>query len=249
MAILQPPSPPPHRKLPKAPVPPDEAYRVRIGAGRFVRCTAALPLSPALFSTSTVNVKGPSGRLPRGASKVRVLLEPERDTEEVNGGAVDSGGRPESSLSVAVGKSPSPVIAPWILIEETSSCALLTGDVICTTGATVGGGAGAPPSNSRSSIDSKSALPISSSIRIIEGVGDLTSKAVVNALGATGLGPSWAITAPPALKARNVPLAGSVNHLPANRRTLDCPLVNWMTNGPWWNSVVGLAARRTRIPE
>src|SRR5215472_16290417 len=100
MAILQPPSPPPHRKLPKAPVPPDEAYRVRIGAGRFVRCTAALPLSPSLFSTS----------------KVRVLLEPERDTEEVNGGAVDSGGRPESSLSVAVGKSPSPVIAPWILI-------------------------------------------------------------------------------------------------------------------------------------
>src|SRR5262249_17417828 len=112
MAILQLPSPLPHRKLPKAPTLPSEAYRVRIGAGSFVRRTAALPLSPAIFSASTVNVKGPSEGLHRGTSKVRVLPEPERGTEVANGGAVDSGGCPYSTLSVAVGNNASPVIVP-----------------------------------------------------------------------------------------------------------------------------------------
>jgi hypothetical protein len=54
MAILQLSSTAPYRSLPKAAAPPSAAKRWRIGSGKFVKLTLALPLRLPVFSASAV---------------------------------------------------------------------------------------------------------------------------------------------------------------------------------------------------
>src|SRR5262245_53363490 len=125
-----------------------------MSAGTFVNVLEAVPETPAKFCAVTETVTGPSGTPVNGESRNWWTLPvPVRSRADVKGGAVDSGGWSQVIVSVAGDSTPSPVTVPEMSIEKTSRFAPFAGDVICRTGG-FGGGGGASPSNSRSSMDS-----------------------------------------------------------------------------------------------
>jgi len=75
-----------------------------------------------------------------------------------------------------------------------------------------------------------------------------TSNAVVNSFGVMLRGPSVATTAPLASLACSVPMIATTS-VPAKNFTRACGLVNVMTSGGEWNSLIGLSERSTRVPE